>query len=113
MRRFGPTQLIGGMLVAPACGHASLAERDLTSFVQRDTHEVIGEAPNIGYCIGPHFNLLPEGLYPAGILQGARRAIVVAGAGLTCESPPAGYTRHGFATPDMSVPANTYPYYAP
>lgn len=112
MRRFGPTQLIGGMLVAPACGQPSLTTRDLTSYVERDSHVKIGSAPNVGYCIGQNFNLLPQGLYPAGILRDAKPALVVAGVGLTC-SVPAGYKRHGFATPDMGVPANTYPFYSP
>ena len=111
MRRFGPTQLIGGMFVSPACGQPSLATRDLTSYVAKDTHEQIGAAPNIGYCIGVNFNLLPEGVYPVGIMRAAKRAVVVAGTGLTCVVP-AGYKRHGFATPDMGVPANTYPYYS-
>jgi hypothetical protein len=111
MKRFGPTKLVGGIFVAPACGQPSLATRDLTSFVQQDAHEQIGAAPNIGYCIGINFDLLPEGLYPVGIMRDAKRAIAVAGVGLTCTVPP-GYKHHGFATPDMGVPANTYPFYS-
>jgi hypothetical protein len=106
----GPTQLVGGMLVAPACGQPSLAARDLTSFVEQ-LHQAAGKS--IGYCTGVNFNLIPQGLYPAGTLKSATPANFVAGRGLTCLPPPAGYKHHGFATADMSVPANTYPYYAP
>lgn len=43
---------------------------------------------------------------------GATPAIFVAGEGLMCGAPPAGYTQHGYATPDMNVDGNTYPYYS-
>ncbi len=43
---------------------------------------------------------------------GAEPANFVQGVGLTCAAPPTGYTRHGYATADMNVDANTYPYYA-
>src|SRR5439155_26145195 len=35
LRRFGATQLVGGVLVAPACGRPSLATRNLTSYVDK------------------------------------------------------------------------------
>ena len=92
MRRFGPTELVGGALVAPACGRPSLTERDLTPYVERYRAEQLRSRPNIGYCIGLNFNLLPQGLYPALLLEGAKRAVVVAGQGLTC-SVPEGYKR--------------------
>jgi hypothetical protein len=113
MQRFGPTQLVGGMLVAPGCGQPSLASRDLTSFVQRFRQEELGSRPNIGYCLGHYYYRLPKEIYPAGVLKGARPANFVAGQGLTCAPPPAGYKHHGFATPDMGVPADTYPLYSP
>ena len=68
---------------------------------------------NIDYCLGSNLETLPEGLDPAGALQGATRARFVVGQGLTCAQPPAGYKQRGFATPEMSVPADTYPLYAP
>jgi len=43
---------------------------------------------------------------------GATPANFIAGTGLTCAPPPAGYTHQGFATGDMNVDANTYPYWA-
>src|SRR5207244_3997109 len=46
MRRFGPTQLVGGMLVAPACGQPSLAKRDLTRFVRRYREQERGSRAN-------------------------------------------------------------------
>jgi hypothetical protein len=112
MRSFGSTQLLGGVIVSPACGQPPLTQRDLASYVKADPDEVIGSAPNVGVCQGLTYSELPEGLYPVGLLAGARRAIYVAGQGVTCASPPPGYTRHGFATPDMSVPADTYPLYS-
>jgi hypothetical protein len=113
MARFGKVQLIGGALVAPACGAKSLATRDLTPYVVAYRAEQLHSRPNIGYCIGLNFNLVPQGLYPALLLQGARRAILVAGHGLTCAAPPAGYRHRGSATSAMNVPADTYAYYAP
>jgi hypothetical protein len=109
MRRFGPTQLIGGMLVSPACGQPSLARRDLTAFVAKEQHSTY----SVGYCLGLTYTQLVADLYPAGPFKGAKPANFVAGAGLTCAPPPAGYTHRGFATPDMGVPAHTYAYYAP
>jgi hypothetical protein len=112
MERIGPTELVGGMLVSPACGRRTLRARDLSSFVARDPDTTIGSAPNIGWCVGVNFNLLPQGTYPAGPLAAAKLGIVVQGKGLTCPPPPSGYERRGFATPDMGVPADTYAYYA-
>jgi hypothetical protein len=43
---------------------------------------------------------------------GAAPANFIQGTGLTCAQPPAGYTRHGFATPDMDVDGGLYPYYS-
>lgn len=113
MRRFGPTQRVGGMLVAPACGHRSLAARDLSSFVGTYLRQQRRQPPRIGYCLGLNFNLVPRGLDPAGPLQGARRAIYVAGQGLTCAAPPTGYKRRGFAPVELSVPPHTYAFYGP
>ena len=113
MASFGPVELIGGVLVAPACGHASLRHRNLSRYVASYLKESTASRPNIGYCQGPTFTEIPQGLIPAGPLQGARRAIVVAGQGLTCAAPPAGDKYRGFAPTAMSVPADTYAYYAP
>ncbi|HWB22718.1 MAG TPA: hypothetical protein VG652_07500 [Gaiellaceae bacterium] len=113
MAQIGPTQLVGGMLVSPACGKPSLATRDLAAYVAKDTHETIGAAPNVGYCLGNNFDELPEGLDPAGVLVGAKRAVFIAGQGLTCNAPPAGYIRRGFANADEGVPADTYAFYSP
>ncbi len=114
MQEIGPTQLVGGVLVAPGCGQTPLTKRDLTRYVKSAGSEQLNPGrPNIGYCMGLNFNLIPQGVYPAGLLKGAKRAIFVAGQGLTCASPPPGYKHHGFATPDMSVPADTYALYSP
>jgi hypothetical protein len=112
MASFGRTQLIGGALVSPACGDKPLSDRNLSSFV-REYQQQKASRPNIGYCLGGNFDLLPQGLSPSGVLAGARRAIFVSGKGLTCASPPAGYKRAGFATGAMNVPPHTYPLYAP
>ena len=111
MASFGPVELIGGVLVSPACGHESLTHRNLTRYVASYRAENAASRPNIGFCQGLTFTEIPQGLVPAGPLAGARRAIVVAGQGLTCAAPPAGYRHRGFAT--QSVPADTYAYYAP
>jgi hypothetical protein len=108
MRAFGPVERIGGVLVAPACGRPSLATRDLSAYVARYRAQLVSR-PNIGWCIGTNFNLLPQGLTPAGVLAGAKRAIFVDGTGLTCPPAPEGYVRRGFAT--ENVPPNTYAFY--
>jgi hypothetical protein len=113
MRRFGPTERIGGVLVAPACGQPSLETHNLARFVASYDAESARSLPNVGWCVGLNFNLLPQGLVPAGPLAGARRAIYVTGQGITCAAPPAGYKHHGFASTDLGVPANTYALYAP
>ena len=109
MRSFGPVELIGGILVAPACGHPSLRTRNLTKYVE-ETKQLNA---NIGWCTGVNYTSVSEGLIPAGPLRAARHANFIAGKGLTCLPPPAGYKRRGFAAADLGVPANTYPYYAP
>ncbi len=113
MARFGKVEAVGGVLVSPACGEKPLTTRNLSSYVERYRQEQLHSRPNIGYCIGLNFNLIPQGMEPAGPLVGAKKAIVVAGQGLTCAAPPAGYKYRGFATSEMSVPADTYAYYAP
>jgi hypothetical protein len=110
MEHFGPARLVGGMLVSPACGKPSLARRDLSRVVAAYRQRV---GRSFGYCAGPNFILVPQEAYPTGALRNARLANYVSGSGLTCLAPPAGYKRRGFATPDMGVPAHTYPYYAP
>jgi hypothetical protein len=112
MRSFGSTQRIGGVIVSPACGQPPLTTRNLERYVKADPYEVIGSAPNVGWCQGLTFTELPQGLNPVALLAGAKRAIFVVGQGVTCAPPPPGYTRHGFATPDLGVPANTYAFYS-
>ena len=113
MRKLGPTELDGGLLVAPACGQPSLAARNLASAAASYDYELHHDRSNIGWCTGGNYHPIRTGLYPAGALAGATIAIVVQGHGITCSEPPPGYKRHGFATPDMGVPANTYPLYVP
>jgi hypothetical protein len=109
MRRFGPVQHAGGLLVAPACNRPSLLSRDLTPYArQYAAHQHAA----LGLCAGTNYVQLPYGLYPVGVFAGATHALFVKGAGLECIAP-AGYHRHGFATAAMGVPAHTYPYYAP
>lgn len=109
MQRFGQKRLVGGVIVSPACGQPPLTKRNLTAFVRKEKRSTY----NIGYCVGPNFVLLAADLYPAGPFKGAKSANAIAGVGLTCASPPAEYKHRGFATPDMGVPANTYPFYSP
>jgi len=44
--------------------------------------------------------------------RGAVPAIYVAGSGITCDPPPAGYLRVGYASEDLGVPGDTYAMYA-
>jgi hypothetical protein len=44
---------------------------------------------------------------------GAVPAVYVEGKGITCDSPPAGYTQQGFAGNAQHVPSGVYPYYVP
>ncbi len=113
LAQIGPVERIGGVYVAPACGATPLTKRNLTPYVQKYANLEVQSRPNIGYCIGLTFNEVPQGLYPALLLKGARRAIVIKGQGLTCARPPVGYKHRGFATAAMQVPADTYAYYAP
>ena len=68
----------------------------------------------VAYCLGATFTTL---LYnqPAGdpAYRGATPARFLEGKGLTCDPPPPGYERKGFADESMHVPGGFYPYYAP
>jgi hypothetical protein len=113
LRTLASVQRIGGMLVAPACNRPPFTARELAAAAARYRQELKTSPPNIGWCTGGAFHPIRVGLYPAGALTGATKAIYVKGQGITCSQPPAGYTHRGFASPDLGVPANTYPYYAP
>jgi hypothetical protein len=109
LRRFGPVEDAGGVLIAPACNRPSLLSRNLTPYARQYAAH---QNATIGFCLGGKYVELRYGLYPVGVFAGATRALFVKGAGVAC-SAPAGYHRHGFATPAMGVPAHTYPYYEP
>ncbi len=113
MRTFGPTERVDGLLVWPACTRPPLAPGALARYAASYRHELATPRPNIGWCKGGTYGTLRTGLYPAGAFAGATKAIFVAGHGITCNPPPPGYRRHGFAAADLGVPADTYPYYAP
>jgi hypothetical protein len=104
MSALGRAQVVGGVRVSPGCGQPPLTSRNLTRFVESFQR---ADGENIGYCSGASFFTLPASLYPA---VAAKHALAVEGQGLTCV-PPAGYVRRGFATPEMGVPAHTYPLY--
>jgi hypothetical protein len=109
MRRIGPIQVVGGVHVSPACGYPPLSRPNLNRYLASYR---ANEGANIGYCVGASLTTLPYGLEPAGGLAGARRAIFVAGRGLTCPPAPPGFKRHGFASETLGVPARTYPFYS-
>lgn len=48
-----------------------------------------------------------------GHYTGATPANFVEGVGLTCDNPPEGYVRHGFASNAQQVASGIYPYYTP
>lgn len=114
MRTYGPTQSIGGVTVAPACGRPPLKSRDLTNVIDRWERNPLPFAsrPQIGWCYGTNYVALATGLVPPND-PGNRPANFIEGTGLTCSPPPAGYVRKGFADRSLGVPAGTYPYYAP
>lgn len=67
-----------------------------------------------GYCVGGVFENLAYGQPGTDpVYAKATPAIFVKGEGLTCDSPPAGWTQQGFAGVDLDVPWNTYSFYAP
>jgi len=112
LRSLGSVQQVGGVLVAPACGRPPLTARPQTAAVLLlDKQEETGVT--IGYCRGGYYYGLPAGIHPAGSLQGARPALFIAGKGLSCSPPPAGYKRRGLAPARLGVTGGTYPYYAP
>jgi hypothetical protein len=113
MRRYGPTQLSGGAILAPACGQPPLTSRDLTTAINRweVDPQSFDDRSHIGWCYGHNYIALATGLVPPA-LPGNRHANFIEGTGLTCLPPPPGYVRRGFATTSLGVPADTYPYYA-
>ena len=75
---------------------------------------VAGNTSDLGasLAVGTFVNLDDGQAWSDPHYAGATPAIFVAGKGLMCGAPPAGYTQHGYATPDMNVDGNTYPYYS-
>jgi hypothetical protein len=111
MTRFGKVENVGGAIVSPACGEASLRTHDLTRYV--DAWERTQPSPHqIGWCLSGTFTNIRVGLEP--LPSPANKvASFVKDQGLTCSPPPPGYTRHGFASAKLNVRGGTYPYYAP
>jgi hypothetical protein len=114
MRRYGPTQLSGGAIIAPACGQPPLTTRRLTRVIDRweTDPQSFDNRPHIGWCYGPNYLALATGLVPPAD-PGNRHAYFIEGTGLTCEQPPPGFVRNGFAPSSLGVPAGVYPYFAP
>ena len=112
MRGYGPTQVSGGAILAPACGRPPLTTRDLTGPIARweVDPESFDNRPQIGWCYGANYIALATGLVPPR-LPGNRHANFIEGAGLTCASPPAGFVREGLAPSSLGVRGGTYPYY--
>ncbi len=109
MGAFGEPENIGGVVVSPACGTPPLTTRPLSPAVRLlDREERRGLT--IGWCHGGYFYSEPVDLHPASLLQGATKAVFVAGQGLAC-SVPSGYVLHGLAPASLGVPAGTYAYY--
>ena len=115
-RTFGPRDglvVVKGACVSralTACGKANSSTR-LCSRVSP-----LGGAnrPRRGYCLNGRFLLLELGQPRSDpTYKGATFANFIAGKGLTCGPPPAGFVRRGFATAAMQVPPGIYPYYAP
>jgi hypothetical protein len=111
MMRFGNAERLGGAIVSPGCGEASLRTHDLARYV--DAWERAQPSPRfIGWCLSGTFTNIRVGLEPRASPANTV-ASFVKDKGLTCSPPPPGYTRHGFASEKLSVRGDTYPYYAP
>jgi hypothetical protein len=66
------------------------------------------------YCVGSKFyDLLLAQPGADSTYEGAAPAIFVKGKGVTCDPPPAGYVRNGYAGEEYHVPADLYPFYEP
>jgi hypothetical protein len=112
MRSYGPTQVSGGAIVAPACGQPPLTARNLTKSIDRweVDPQPFASRPQIGWCYGPNYVALATGLIPPK-LPGNRHASFIDGTGLSCASPPPGFVRKGLAPASLGVRGSTYPYY--
>jgi hypothetical protein len=67
---------------------------------------------HVGYCLGGAFvQLAYNQVRSDPKYKGATPANFIAGEGITCSQPPAGYLHDGFATADLGVPPGIYPYY--
>jgi hypothetical protein len=109
LRRFGPVEKIGGVLVAPACNQPSLRTRNLQPYVDLAARQ---EDSNLGYCWSGYFYTLPAYMYPAGVITGAKRAAYIDGYGLGCTIPP-NFKAKGYAPQSLGVPGNHYIEYGP
>lgn len=95
-----------------------------TQFVR--THRVVpgGDPPSpaadlpaepereLGYCLDGRFLQLPESQVESNpAYSRAVIAIFVAGKGITCDPPPHGFVRKGWADSKLGVPPDVYPYF--
>jgi hypothetical protein len=107
----GPVELRSVVFRPGASAAAATASRreanGVTTFIQSGATP-LHRQESIGYCVSGAFEERPAGRYPD-----ATPATFVLGQGITCDHPPDGYVNKGFATPDLGVPAHTYPLYGP
>jgi hypothetical protein len=79
-----------------------------------DVPATAAHIPRIGYCLNGQFlNLAEDQPEWDRRFRDATVANYIAGPGITCSPPPAGYVRHGFATAAVGARPGTYPYYGP
>jgi hypothetical protein len=70
--------------------------------------------PRVGYCTGTEFVNLALGQPRVDpMYEGAVLAWYVAGKGITCNPPPAGYVTHTTAPDEFGVPGRLYTYWEP
>jgi hypothetical protein len=66
----------------------------------------------LGYCLDGRFLQLPESQVDSNpAYSRAVIAIFVAGKGITCDPPPQGFVRKGWADSKLGVPPDVYPYF--
>ena len=110
-RTFGPRD--GLVVVNGACVSRSSTACGKVNSSTRVCSRVSPPPARRGYCLNGRFLLLVLGQPRTDPnYKGATFANFIAGKGLTCDPPPAGFVRRGFATAAMQVPPGIYPYYA-
>lgn len=112
MAVFGGSQTVGDAIVAPACDQPSLKTRNVKRAVEmwETNPQPYATRASVGWCLGTNYLAIPIGLTPLAN-EHPKIANYIQGTGLTCATPPPGYTQHGLAGVTLGVLGGTYPYW--